>query len=69
MIDYIIAFSWLGLVVWAFVLTLLSKRISKLEKIVICVALASSLYLMFQEEVSYEDIFTEPESTLGYSYN
>ena len=67
MIDYIIVFSWLGLMGWAFLLTLLSKRMSKIEKIIICVALASSFYLMFQEEVTYEDIFNEPESGVAYS--
>ena len=63
MIEYIIGFAWMGIVAWATILTLLSKKLSWVEKVVICSAIIFSFYLAaFVEDSYYERIFTDPDS-------
>jgi hypothetical protein len=61
MIWNIIGITWMVVVGWATVLTLLSKKLSWLEKIVICSAIIFSFYMaVFVDD--YEGIFTNPVS-------
>jgi len=58
MIWDILGIVWMGLVIWATTLTLLSKKLSRLEKAVICSAIIFSFYLAaFVEDSYYERIF------------
>jgi len=49
-------------VAWATILTVLSKKLSIVEKIVICFAISFSFYLAaFVDDSYYEDIFPNPD--------
>jgi len=57
MIWNILGIAWMVVVGWATVLTLLSKKLSWLEKIVICTAIILSFYLAaFVDEEYYRQI-------------
>ena len=56
MIWEIIGIAWTGLVIWATALTLLSKKLSWVKKIIICSAIILSFYLAaFIDD--YEGVF------------
>jgi len=54
MIWDIIGVAWMGVVGWATVLTLLSKKLSWLEKVVICCAIILSFYLAAFVDEGYD---------------
>lgn len=64
---YVAGTVWMVAVGWATIITIFSKKLSVMEKIVICFAIILSFYLAaFVEDEYYREIYLNPDPEYAF---